>query len=110
MLLASLMLVAAYSAGRFMATLKHPMLVSVKTWAVAHLIANGDLATIVLALGILAWAVYARISLKRRPPAEPLGPKGWAGDALAVGGGIILYLFLTYLFHPYVVGVPVLPG
>lgn len=110
MLLASIMLVAAYSAGRIKATLKHPMLVSVKTWAVAHLLANGDLATIVLALGILAWAVYARISLKRRPPAQPLGPKGWPGDALAVVGGIVLFLFLAYIFHPYVVGVPVMPG
>lgn len=110
MLLASIMLLAAYSAGRIKAVLKHPMLVSVKIWAVAHLLANGDTATIVLSLGILAWAVYARISLRRREPSKPLGPKGWAGDALAVGGGIVLYLFLAYIFHPYVVGVPVMPG
>jgi uncharacterized membrane protein len=110
MLLASVMLMAAYSAGRIKATLKHPMLVSVKTWSIAHLLANGDAATIVLSLGILAWAVYARISLKRREPTKPLGPRGWAGDALAVGGGIVLYLFLAYIFHPFVVGVPVMPS
>jgi uncharacterized membrane protein len=110
MLLASIMLVAAYSNGRIKAALKHPMLVSVKTWALAHLLTNGDLATIVLVLGILAWAVYARISLKRRAPGEPLGPKGLPGDALAVGGGILLFLFLAYVFHPYVIGAPVMRG
>lgn len=110
MLLASIMLVAAYSDGRIKAMLKHPMLVSVKTWALAHLIANGDVATIVLALGVLAWAVYVRISMKHREPSPPRGPKGLAGDAFAVGGGIVLYLLLTYIFHPYVVGVPVMPG
>lgn len=107
MLLASIALVAAYSAGRIKAVLRHPMLVSVKTWAVAHLLANGDIATIVLALAVLAWAVYVRISMKRREPSPPRGPKGWVGDALALVGGVVLYLFLAYIFHPYVIGVPV---
>jgi uncharacterized membrane protein len=110
MLLASIMLVGAYSNGRIKAALKHPMLVAVKTWAIAHLLTNGDVATIVLALGILAWAVFARISLKRREPGAARGPKGWTGDALAVVGGIILFFFLAYVFHPYVIGVPVMRG
>jgi uncharacterized membrane protein len=110
MLFASIALVAAYSQGRIKAVLKHPMLVSIKTWAIAHLLSNGDVATIVLSLAILVWAVYARISLRRREPSAPIGVKGWAGDALAVAGGIVLYLFLAYLFHPYVVGVPVMPA
>jgi hypothetical protein len=38
------------------------------------------------------------------------GPKGIAGDALAVAGGIVLYLAVAYIFHPYVVGVVVMPG
>jgi len=76
---------------------------------VAHLLANGDVPTIVLALVILAWAVHARISMKRRGPPVQRGPKGLAGDALAVGGGIVVYLLLAYVFHPYVVGVPVMP-
>jgi uncharacterized membrane protein len=110
MLLASIMLAATYSSGHIKAILKHPMLASVKTWALAHLLANGDAATIVLSLGVLAWAVYARISMKRREPSRALGPKGWTGDAVAVIGGIVIYLFLAYVFHPYVVGVPVMPG
>jgi uncharacterized membrane protein len=110
MFLASITLVAGYSGGRIKDALKHPVLVSVKTWAVAHLLANGDVATITLAVGVLTWAVYARISMRRREPAVPRGPSGWKGDALAVGGGIVVYIFLAYIFHPYVVGVPVMPA
>ncbi len=63
---ASIFVVAAYAAATSGATLKHPMLVGVKTWAVAHLISNGDLGSIVLFGSFLAWAVYDRITLKRR--------------------------------------------
>ncbi len=52
---------------------RHPMLNGVKTWAVAHLIVNGDLASIVLFGGLLAWAVVAMIAINRRdgkPPQE----------------------------------------
>lgn len=110
MLFASIALVATYVPSRIKAMLKHPMLVAIKTWALAHLISNGDVATIVLALAVLAWAVYARVSMKWREPSPPLSVKGWIGDAGVLVGGLALYLFLAYLFHPYVVGVPVLPA
>ena len=59
-------LAAAYSPlGKIKASLRHPMLVGVKAWALAHLIANGDLGSILLFGGFLAWAVYDRISLKQ---------------------------------------------
>src|SRR5262245_7670308 len=51
-------IVAAYIPGDIKRVLKHPMLVGVKLWAVAHLIANGDLGSIILFGSILAWAVY----------------------------------------------------
>jgi uncharacterized membrane protein len=110
MFLASIMFVAGYTAGRIKAILKYPVLVSVKTWALTHLLANGDLPTIVLSLVVLAWAVHARISMKRRGPPILRGPKDLAGDLVAVFGGIVLFLFLAYVFHPYVVGVPIMPG
>lgn len=111
MLLASIMIVAAYTGGWIKQTLKHPMLAGVKTWALAHLLANGDAATVTLSLAVLAWAVFARISLKRRtePHRAPLGPAGTRGDILALVGGLAVYIFLAYVFHPYVVGVPVNP-
>ena len=72
MLPACIFVAAAYLPGDIKRVLKHPMLVGVKTWAVAHLIANGDLGGIILFGSVLAWAVYDRISLKRR--SDPGGP------------------------------------
>jgi uncharacterized membrane protein len=100
--------VAAYSPGRIKAVLKHPFLVGVKLWALAHLISNGDLGSIVLFGSLLAWAVFDRISLKHRsdPGAPPIPVGGIGKDTIAVVVGTILYLLLGVYFHPYVIGVP----
>jgi len=100
-------ILAAYLPGRIKATLKHPMLVGVKLWAFAHLIANGDLGSIVLFGSILAWAVFDRIAVKRRGDPLPVARAGaWKNDLLAVVAGTILYLALGFVFHPVVIGVP----
>jgi uncharacterized membrane protein len=106
---ASIFVVAAYSRGEIWRALKHPMLVGVKTWAVAHLISNGDLGSIVLFGSFLAWAVYDRITLKRRsdPGAPPIPVGGRRNDIIALGVGTLFYLALGLIFHPLVVGVPV---
>jgi len=107
---AIIMVVAAYIPGNIKRVLKHPMLAGVKLWAVAHLIANGDLGSIILFGSILAWAVYDRITLKRRTdaggPAIPVG--GWPRDVAAVIVGTLVYLALAFWFHPAIIGVPVM--
>ena len=57
---------AAFVPSHIKSKLKHPMLASVKTWALAHLLSNGDLGSILLFGSFLAWGVYARIAAKRR--------------------------------------------
>ncbi len=105
---ASIAVVAAYIPGDIKRVLKHPMLESVKLWAFAHLLANGDLGGIILFGSVLAWAVYDRITLKRRSdagaPAIPLG--GRRNDVIAIVVGTILYLALGFAFHPIVIGLP----
>jgi len=109
MLPAVILVVAAYIRGRIFTTLKHPMLAGVKLWAVAHLLANGDLGSIILFGSFLAWAVFDRISLKRRadPGAPPIPVGGVGNDLIAVAVGVVAYLALGFAFHPVVIGVPV---
>jgi uncharacterized membrane protein len=108
--IASILIVAAYVPSHLRTRFRHPMLTGVKLWALAHLLANGDLAGVVLFGGFLAYAVYDRIAVKERDAPVPPAPAGWQGDVIAVAGGLALFLFFGYVFHPYVVGVPVIPG
>jgi uncharacterized membrane protein len=106
---------AAYLPGRIKSAIKHPMLAGVKIWAFAHLLANGDLGSMVLFGSFLAWAVIARISTKRRDEVVPHGgpavPRsGLRNDAVAIVVGTIAYLAFVVWFHPWLIGVPVLPG
>src|SRR5436190_14375183 len=109
MLPAIIMVVASYIRGRIYTTLKHPMLAGVKLWAAAHLLANGDLGSIILFGSFLAWAVFDRISLKRRSDAgaPPIPVGGPTNDLIAIAVGIIAYVALAFVFHPVVIGVPV---
>ena len=89
--------------------LKHPMLVGVKTWALAHLLANGDLGGMILFTSLLAWAVVDRISYRWRP-AEVVAVAPAPNvrvDVLAVVAGGIAYGAMLFL-HPWLIGVAVL--
>ena len=106
---AIILMTAAYIRGDIYRKLKHPFLAGVKLWALAHLLSNGDLGGIILFGSILAWAVYDRISLKRRTdagaPVIPVG--GRRNDVIAVIVGTLIYLALGFLFHPLFIGIPV---
>ena len=100
------------SAGRDQGQVKHPFLVAIKTWALAHLIANGDLASIILFGSFLAYAVVDRIALKRRP-ATGLVTAAEAGssrnDVIAVVGGLLLYVVFLVWLHPLLIRTAPLP-
>jgi uncharacterized membrane protein len=109
MLPAVIMVVASYIRGRIYTTLKHPMLTGIKLWAATHLLANGDLGSILLFGSFLGWAVFDRISLKHRTDtgAPPIPVGGPGNDLIAVAVGLVAYLALAFAFHPVVIGVPV---
>lgn len=108
MLFSFISLAAAYIPSRIGAALKHPMLLAVKVWALAHLLANGDAASLVLFSSFLAYAVYDRISLKRRGvEGRSADGASWINDATVVGVGTTLYILMAYYGHPYLIGVPV---
>jgi uncharacterized membrane protein len=110
MLPAVILVVAAYLRGRIYTAVKHPMLAGVKLWAFGHLLANGDLGGIILFGSFLGWAVYDRISLKRRadPGSPPIPVGGLTNDLIAIVVGIVIYLALAFAFHPVVIGIPVM--
>jgi len=103
------LLFAAYLPGRIRAIAKHPFLLAVKLWALAHLLANGMLADLLLFGGFLAWAVADRISVKRRPAAQthevPAAPATSANDAIALIGGLAVYVVFLVWAHRWIIGV-----
>ena len=96
--------VAAYMPGRIQRTVKHPMLAAVKFWAVAHLLANGTLADVLLFGGFLAWAVADRISVKNRP-AKTYAQGSTRNDVIAVVIGLLIYALFVLWAHAKLFGV-----
>ena len=97
---------APYFPGRIKTALKHPQLVAVKLWAVAHLLVNGTVADVVLFGSFLAWAVVDRISLKRREPRPVPGmPAGAANDVIVIVVGLAAYGLFAMVLHQRWIGV-----
>ncbi len=94
------------------AKVRHPLLLGVKLWAAAHLLANGDLGSIVLFGSFLAWAGYARSTMDAREAAEGAPDRAvkhfGADDRRAVIVGCIVYFAIVRWLHEWLIGVPVL--
>ena len=111
MLPAMMLLVAAYVPSRIRTAIRHPMLAAVMLWAFGHLLANSDLASVLLFGSFLAYAVYDIISASQRAALGPLGTARGSivGDAAAIAGGVALYALLLFWGHQKLTGVPLLP-
>lgn len=112
MLPAMILFVASVIPSRIRTATRHPMLIAIKTWALAHLLANGDLAALLLFGSFLAFAVYDRISVKQRGATGPLGnarPVGILNDVLVVLIGVGLYAALLFGGHQWLIGVSPIP-
>lgn len=108
MLVALPLALAAYLPGRIQSAVKHPLLTAVKAWALAHLLANGTLADVLLFGSFLLWAVADRISLKRRVPRSVANlPASRANDLIALIGGLALAVGFVYGLHTWLIGIPV---
>jgi uncharacterized membrane protein len=106
------LLIATYLPGRIAGLVRHPMVTAVKFWALAHLLVRGDLASMLLFLGFLGWAVWDRISLKHREAAglarsSAGGPA--INDAIAIVAGLAIYYAFAKWGHPALIGVAVIP-
>lgn len=100
------LLLSAYFPGRIKALVKHPMLAATQVWAVAHLLANGTLADVLLFGGFLGWALLDRYSVGRRPQRViRSAPPGRFNDAIAVAVGLVLYVVFAHWAHGTLFGV-----
>lgn len=111
MLVAMIVLVSTYlPVGYIKKTLKHPMLVAVKLWASGHLLANGDMASVLLFGSFLAYAVLSRIAAKKRgdngPPANVKASIFSDIGAVLIGAG--LWAVILIWLHPILFGVAVM--
>jgi uncharacterized membrane protein len=107
-LAAFVLLVAAYVPGnQLKAKLHHPMVLGVKLWAFAHLIANNTLADVLLFGGFLLWAVLDFRSLRKRDTAAGKGyPKGRGSrTALTVLVGVLAWAGFAFWAHARWIGV-----
>ena len=108
MLPAMILFVASSVPSRIRSAVKHPLLMGTKLWALAHLLANGDVASLLLFGSFLAFAVYDLVSVKQRGALGPLGAKTATSpinDVIVVAVGIALYAALLYGGHAWLIGV-----
>lgn len=109
-LVAFVLLAATYVPGNAIkAKLHHPMVLSVKVWALAHLLANGTLADVLLFGSFLLWAVLsfraARVRDRAAALASPTPATSAAGTAAAVVAGLAAWVFFAFWAHGAWIGV-----
>ena len=106
---AFILLAAAYVPGtRIKRAVGHPMVLGVKVWAVAHLLANGAVADLVLFGSILVWAVFNYAAARRRDRAAgtvyAVGPV--SRDVRAVVIGLVVWAVFAFWLHGVLIGPP----
>jgi uncharacterized membrane protein len=87
----------------------HPMLWGTAAWGAAHLLANGDLASLLLFGSVLCFALFDMVSANRRGARPSQKRASLAQDALVVAVSALNYVALL-LLHPWLFGVAVLMG
>lgn len=97
---------APYFPGKIKNAVRHPQLVAVKLWALAHLLVNGTAADLVLFGSFLIWAIADRLSMKGRV-ARPIpgAPDTKANDIVVIVAGLALYAATVFWFHEMLLGV-----
>lgn len=86
---------------------RHPMLWGVFAWAVGHLLANGDKASLLLFGSFGVYALVAMMSLNRRGATLETVPKPVKNDCIVVASGVLVYALLLY-FHGFLFGVKII--
>ena len=107
-LVAFVLLAAAYVPGNgIKARLHHPMVLAVKVWALAHLLANGNLAHVLLFGTFLVWAAlnFSAARKRDRLAAAVVAPGRPMATAMTVLAGVVAWLLFTFWLHGWLIGI-----
>ena len=104
------LLLAANLPGKIKTAAKQPLLAATKIWALAHLLANGTLADVLLFGSFLAWAIVDRVSMKTRTQRPIAGLASPYNDVIAVVLGLVLYAVFVFWAHGALFGVALAPA
>ena len=93
------MIAGSIIGARISRFIRHPQLTAIKLWAVAHVLVNGDLASLMLFGGLLIGAVLTVILINRQeePPVLEQGPIAWAPEVGALSAAIVIYGLVGYV-------------
>ena len=111
MFIAIMLLGAGSSKGisRIKQYIRHPMLAGIVVWGAGHLIANGDIRSLILFGGMTVWAVVSMLTISRNEgawvkPAEIAGAKR---EGILLGITVVVYLVL-FMSHRLFAGMPLI--
>jgi len=109
LMIVAFVMFGAGSKGSWLASrMRHPMLVGFKIWAIAHLLVNGDLASIILFGSMLAWAVAQVILINRATSWAPdRSIKPGAKDAKLIFAWLVMFAIVAAIhiwlgYNPFV--------
>ena len=95
MLISVFLIGVSHSKGLVKAWMRHPMLTAVIIWAVAHLLVNGDLASLILFGGIGLWAVVSILMINARESWTPPPAGHLRSDLIGVAIAVVIYAVIA---------------
>jgi len=97
-LIAIWMMSPAGNKGLLLNKMRHPMLAGFRAWAIAHLLVNGDLASILLFGGLFVWALVEVAVINRAEPDwTPPAPGTLIDDAKFMAASVVLLVIIGYI-------------
>lgn len=107
MLITFILFSAMYAPSNIKRFTRHPMLWGVCLWSAGHLLANGDLASVLLFGSFGLFSLYAMWSANKRGAKKSTTSYPLKNDGIIAGIGVLIYAIVLFL-HPYIAGVPII--
>ncbi|MDP2493217.1 NnrU family protein [Shimia thalassica] len=99
-LVAIFMMSPAPKKGKILNGMRHPMLAGFRAWAFAHILVNGDVASLILFGGLFVWALLEVVIINKSEPEWTPGPAGsYAKDGMFLVASLVLMAVIGYIHY-----------